>query len=64
MPRSISSLVAFTLSATLLAACSDGNDNRTANNPCQGTETGTTRLFLQQLTDTEVILKWRGPKIV
>jgi hypothetical protein len=43
------------LLAVGLAACSD-NDNR----KCKGTETPTERLFLQQLSDTSVVIKWRG----
>jgi hypothetical protein len=39
-----------------LAACSDGGNNR----KCKGTETPTDRLFLQQLSDTSVVIKWQG----
>jgi hypothetical protein len=56
----------FTLATTvvaLLTACG-GNSSppqiSVANSVCTGTEGVTTRLFLQQLSDTSVILKWRG----
>ena len=40
-----------------LGACSDGSGPA---NPCKGTEAPTLRLFLQQLTSSSVIIKWRG----
>lgn len=45
-----------------LSACSNDNDdnNNANNNPCMGTEGTLSRLFLQQLTDFSVIIKWRG----
>jgi hypothetical protein len=48
--------------AGALAACSNGNDNNSTPtaNACNGTELPPTRLFLQQLTDSSVIIKWRG----
>lgn len=48
----------------LLAGCSDGSDQVAEvlppPNPCDGTETASSRLFLQQLTSSSVIIKWRG----
>jgi len=41
----------------LSAACSDGGGS---NNKCKGMELTSERLFLQQLSDTSVIIKWRG----
>jgi hypothetical protein len=44
-----------------LGACSDSNNNGNGNeNQCQGAEKATERLFLQQLSDTSVVIKWRG----
>ncbi|MFT4518262.1 MAG: hypothetical protein ACI9JM_000643 [Halioglobus sp.] len=43
-----------------LVACSDNNDQNSAINPCAGIEAEVVRLFLQQLTDSSVIVKWRG----
>lgn len=62
MPSYIRVLTLCT-SIALLAACSDNN-----NKPppvvivpvCEGTETDTTRLFLQQVSSTSAIIKWRG----
>jgi hypothetical protein len=42
----------------VLGACSDDNNNN--NNKCKGTETPSDRLFLQQLSDTSVVIKWQG----
>lgn len=47
----------------LLAGCSDSNDTlpkAAAPNPCVGTETASLRLFLQQVTASSAIVKWRG----
>jgi hypothetical protein len=55
----------------VLAACSDSNDNRGGDNPlseakasslcaAEGILINPERLFLQQLTATSVIVKWRG----
>ena len=62
MPRIAPTLLAVSIAASVLTACSDGSDDRTGGviNPCPGTETETERLFLQQLSDTSVIIKWRG----
>lgn len=51
--------------ALTLAGCSDGSDNATVviappSNPCNGSEGTLERLYLQQLTDSSVIIKWRG----
>ncbi|MCR9186802.1 MAG: metallophosphoesterase family protein [Halieaceae bacterium] len=50
--------------AALLAGCSDGSDQVAEvlppPNPCDGTEVESSRLFLQQLTSSSVIIKWRG----
>ena len=52
---------ALAVSACLLfAACSDNDNDDTK---CKGVETPTERLFLQQLSDTSVILKWRGEAV-
>ena len=48
------------LACVLTTACSD-NDND--NKKCSGAETPSERLFLQQLSDTSVIIKWRGEAI-
>ena len=53
-------LVAATCIAGLLTACSDGSDIVASASPCNGTEAATSRLLLQQLTDSGVIIKWRG----
>lgn len=58
MPKKLSYLLSTLVCLGVLTACSDGSDN--SNNPCQGTETSGIRLFLQQLTDSSVIIKWRG----
>ena len=60
-------LLAAVLALTLVG-CSDSRDERPVAelppepepNPCDGTETESSRLFLQQLTDSSVIIKWRG----
>ena len=44
------------VSLLALSACSDGGNNR----KCKGEEVPTERLFLQQLSDTSVVIKWRG----
>jgi hypothetical protein len=47
--------------AALLAGCSDNNDDfREVVSPCTGIETGTSRLFLQQVSSSSAIIKWRG----
>ena len=46
------------LALALVSACS--SDSSSVRNPCKGAEVGSVRLFLQQLTATSVILKWRG----
>jgi phosphodiesterase/alkaline phosphatase D-like protein len=56
-------LVAFV--TALLTGCGGdaavtANNTPAANTVCTGTEATTTRLFLQQLSDTSVIVKWRG----
>lgn len=53
---------AASLLVAALSACSDSSDrdNGAEVNPCPGEETTSERLFLQQLTDTSVIIKWRG----
>lgn len=54
-------IAVFTLTTGILAtlgACSDGSDK--VANLCKGAEVASTRLFLQQLTATSVIIKWRG----
>ena len=54
-------LLSAVVATGLLTGCSDGSDGiNIDNNPCQGTETATVRLFLQQLTSSSVIIKWRG----
>ncbi|MFK7977864.1 MAG: metallophosphoesterase, partial [Halioglobus sp.] len=53
-------------SVVALTGCSDGNDNAPGMvampppAPCSGSESALERLYLQQLTDTSVIIKWRG----
>jgi acid phosphatase type 7 len=53
--------------AALIVGCSDSSDQVAEilpppppPNPCDGTETESSRLFLQQVTDSSVIIKWRG----
>ena len=56
----ITTLRSFALAAlacVLTAACSN-NDND--DKKCRGVETPSERLFLQQLSDTSVVIKWRG----
>jgi hypothetical protein len=61
VPKKLSCLLSTLVSLGVLTACSDGSDGRVSStSPCQGTETSAIRLFLQQLTDTSVIIKWRG----
>jgi len=63
-----SKILLAALLAITLAGCSDSRDERPVveippepePNPCDGTETASSRLFLQQLTDSSVIIKWRG----
>ena len=57
----LSLIVAAALAGTL-TACSNGNDNNNAIvvNPCTGSELATTRVLLQQLTASGIIIKWRG----
>jgi hypothetical protein len=53
------SLTLFAL--VVLAACSDGNDSFQGTvSPCTGVETDSSRLFLQQVSSTSAIIKWRG----
>lgn len=55
----LSSALMITLLTT--SGCSSlSSDETTATSACNGTETPTDRLFLQQLTATSVIIKWRG----
>lgn len=58
MPHKLPYVLSTLVSLAALTACSDGSDN--PDNPCQGTETPGIRLFLQQLTESSVIIKWRG----
>ena len=58
MRENLATILVATLFVTALSACSDSNNNN--NNKCKGTETSSVRLFLQQLTDTSVVIKWRG----
>jgi hypothetical protein len=60
MREKLPGLVAATCIAGLLTACSDGSDNVASASACNGTEAATSRLLLQQLTDSGVIIKWRG----
>jgi hypothetical protein len=46
--------------AALLSACGGDSSSPAVNTVCTGTEATTSRLFLQQLSDTSVIVKWRG----
>jgi len=46
--------------AGFLTACGGGSTNVSANTTCTGSEVSPTRLFLQQLSDTSVIVKWQG----
>ena len=57
LARPIPILAAVAL-AGALSACSDGNNGD--KNLCKGTETPSDRLFLQQLSDTSVVIKWQG----
>lgn len=57
MPRRISGFALIACAVSTLTACSDGND---IGNPCNGAEAPAVRLFLQQLTSSSVIIKWRG----
>jgi hypothetical protein len=45
--------------ALLTSACDSGGGGRVAK-ACNGSESTPSRLFLQQLTDNSVIIKWRG----
>ncbi len=45
----------LTLALATLSACSSYQ-----NNPCTGTEVVSERLFLQQVSSTQAIIKWRG----
>ena len=58
VPKKLSYMLSTLVSLGVLAACSDGSDK--PNNPCQGTETPGIRLFLQQITSSSAIIKWRG----
>ena len=61
LPGNLSGLLLITWLVAALAACSDGSDSSANHaNRCQGDEIDSTRLFLQQLTDSSVIIKWRG----
>ncbi|MDD2545593.1 MAG: metallophosphoesterase [Burkholderiaceae bacterium] len=48
----------ITVTSTLLMAGCGGSDSQ--NTVCTGTEQAPKRLFLQQLTENSVIIKWRG----
>lgn len=54
-----SRLVSAALLAGLLTGCSDGSDQVMVN-PCNGSETASARLLLQQVTESGAIIKWRG----
>ena len=61
MHKPFANFILISSAIAMLGACSDSSDNpRAALNPCQGTDTESVRLFLQQLTDSSVIIKWRG----
>jgi hypothetical protein len=60
MMKNLKTPVAIAITVTTLAACSDSSDRKAVVNPCAGEETASERLYLQQLTDTSVIVKWRG----
>ena len=60
MRENSAGILVAALVVTVLSACSDSNNNNNSNNKCKGTETSSVRLFLQQLTDTSVVIKWRG----
>lgn len=51
------SLLAFSVSAALLSACSSTGQRASS---CTGAEQASSRLFLQQVTDDSAIIKWRG----
>ena len=51
------SLLAFSVSAVLLSACSSTGQRPSS---CTGAEQASSRLFLQQVTDDSAIIKWRG----
>ncbi len=49
--------------ALLLAGCNGSDNNNTVSSTssvCTGSEGSSERIFLQQLTDNSVIIKWRG----
>lgn len=52
--------VMLACAAALLTACSSGSNNFTFDSSCSGSESTPSRLLLQQLSDTSVIVKWRG----
>jgi len=61
MHKCLFRLILISSAVATLGACSDSSDNRrAAPNPCQGIEVESVRLFLQQLTNSSVIIKWRG----
>lgn len=60
MMKTIKTPIAATVVLATLTACSDSSDRVAEKNPCVGEEVSSERLFLQQLTDTSVIVKWRG----
>lgn len=60
MRNSITGFASLVVIAGVLCACSDGSDNIASPNPCNGSEVDPSRLLLQQLTDSSVIIKWRG----
>lgn len=63
MNKNKTSLLAIACLLTGISGCgdNDSNDNAFINtSPCQGAEGTLSRLFLQQLTDSSVIIKWRG----
>jgi acid phosphatase type 7 len=61
--KSVASYACLFAIFAFLSACSDddgGGLEPGASSPCTGTETDTSRLFLQQLSSSGVVIKWRG----
>lgn len=57
MRNKLSAIAAAALTTLVLAGC---NSSNTTVSACTGTETSTERLFLQELSDNSVIIKWKG----
>ncbi|WP_432695303.1 metallophosphoesterase [Marinobacterium sp. YM272] len=60
MKTKLATAIAAVLGALVLTGCNDSDKSSEEASVCTGAEASTERLFLQQITDSSVIIKWRG----